>query len=134
MAGQDWAKQALCRGMHVDMTPDGQGISARLVPLHQGGEGGGEREGGMVKGRRGMRGVSNISTLAETQSPGFSSSSLEDETQARSPFLQAYLSWGQQSCQRTGSRFISTVIHEQECLREGTEMEEGIACRCQQDQ
>lgn len=44
MAGQDWAKQALCRGMHVDMTPDGQGISARLVPLHQGGEGGGERE------------------------------------------------------------------------------------------
>lgn len=38
MAGQDWAKQALCRGMHVDMTPDGQGISARLVPLHQGGE------------------------------------------------------------------------------------------------
>lgn len=57
MAGQDWAKQALCRGMHIGMTPGGQGISARLVPLHQGGEEeeGGQRKGGTVKERKGRR-------------------------------------------------------------------------------
>lgn len=70
MVGQDWAKQALCRGMHVDMTLCGQGISARLVPLYQV-EGGRGRSGeGGGKGRR-VKGRGGSPTSAETQSSDF---------------------------------------------------------------
>lgn len=84
MAGQDWAKQGLCRGMHVDMTPGGRGI---IVPGRDG-EGRGER-GDREGERERVKGRGGSPTSAETQSPDFPSSSLEDETQAQNPFLQA---------------------------------------------
>lgn len=78
------------------MTPGGQAGHMCQTSASAPGRG---REGERAGEGGGEKRWEGVQHQLKFRDQAFPSSSLEDETQAWSPFLQAWLSWGPQSCQ-----------------------------------